>query len=309
MKKIFFFVLIAVVSCVQADDALTRSVAHNNNYLLFREVAFNGVRQTIPVKAMLYSQKTEFQKIDVYETASYGNMLVIDGIVMLTQFDNFAYHEMMVHVPMQAHPNPERVLVIGGGDGGTITEILKYDSVKEVVLCEIDAEVIRVCKKYFPEFAASFSDPRLTVVAADGAQYIKRKPGYFDIICVDSTDEFGPAEVLFQKPFYQALKNALTKDGIAVTQSESIYYDTELVAQLYKQNKKLFPYASYYYTLIPTYPSGTIGFSFCSKKYDPFQLLDTAKIASIPDLKYYNADMHKAAFRLPQFVKKAIDKK
>ncbi len=307
MKKLTLILLITSSLHATGDDQLAHDVANNNDYLLFREVAFKGVRQTIPVTAQLESVTSKYQKIDIYETVPYGRMMVIDGIVMLTQFDNSAYHEMMVHVPMQAHPNPKTVLIVGGGDGGTLTEVLKYDSVERVVLCEIDKEVIRLSKKYFPEWEKSFSDTRLEIVAADGSKYIKQNPNVFDVICVDSTDNFGPAEVLFQKPFYESLKSALTDEGIAVTQSESIWYDTELVAKLTNQNKELFPFAAYYYTSIPTYPSGTIGFSFCSKKHAPLTLVSQKRIQEIPGRKYYNLQIHMASFMLPKFVMDEIE--
>ena len=305
MKKNIFalLTLIGASSLLHAgDDQLAHDVANNNDYLLFREVAFHGIRQTIPVTAQLESVTSKYQKIDIYDTVSYGRMMVIDGIVMLTQFDNPAYHEMMVHVPMQAHPNAKTVLIVGGGDGGTLTEVLKYDSVEHVVMCEIDMEVIRLSEKHSPEWKESFSDPRLEIVAADGSKYIKQNPNTFDVICVDSTDNFGPAEVLFAKPFYESLKTALTKDGIAVTQSESIWYDTELVATLTNQNKEIFSFAAYYYTSIPTYPSGTIGFSFCSKKHNPFEHVQQKNIDKITGRRYYNFHMHTASFMLPQFV-------
>lgn len=302
MKKLTLILLVTSLLQATGDQQLAHDVANNQDYLLFREVAFNGVRQTIPVTTQLESVTSKYQKIDVYETVPYGRMMVIDGIVMLTQFDNPAYHEMMVHVPMQTHQNPKTVLIVGGGDGGALTEVLKYDSVERVVLCEIDKEVIRLSKKYFPEWQSSFSDPRLEIVAADGSKYIKENPNTFDVICVDSTDNFGPAEVLFQKPFYESLKTALTDEGIAVTQSESIWYDTQLVAALCNQNKELFPFAAYYYTSIPTYPSGTIGFSFCSKKHNHLANVTHKGIAKIQGRKYYNFHMHVASFMLPQFV-------
>ena len=250
--------------------------------------------------------KTSLQKIEVYETVPFGKMLVIDGIIMLTQYDNFAYHEMIAHVPMNAHPNPQKILIVGGGDGGTLKEILKYSSVQEVIVCEIDKEVIKISKKYFPELASSFDDPRVLIVNEDAAKFIKTNNNYFDVICVDSSDPIGPAEVLFTKKFYQDLSCALTADGIAVTQSESMFYSLDLIEELYTNNKGIFKHAFYYYTVIPTYPSGTIGFSFCSKKYDPFELLDSSKIAQLQDLRYYDEAIHKASFQLPVFVQRKL---
>jgi spermidine synthase len=302
MKKTTSLFLITLSLHAVNEPQLAHTVENNNDYLLFREVAFHGVRQTIPIIAQLESVISPYQKIDIYDTACYGRMMVIDGIIMLTQFDNHAYHEMMVHVPMQAHPNPETILIVGGGDGGALTEVLKYPNVKKVVLCEIDKEVIRLSKKYFPEWQESFSDPRVEIVAADGSNYVKQHPNSFDVICVDSTDNFGPAQILFQKPFYENLQTALTQDGIAVTQSESIWYDKELIRALLQQNKEIFSFAAYYYTIIPTYPSGTIGFSFCSKNYTPYENLRDERIAQLVPCKYYNRAIHHASFALPQFI-------
>jgi len=262
----------------------------------------NGLPTMVEVEEKLESCKSEYQEIEMYKTATFGNMMLIDGVIMLTQRENFAYHEMIAHVPMVLHSNPKRVLIVGGGDGGTLTEILKHDSVLEVVLCEIDAKVIELSKKYFPEFSAAFEDPRVTIAIQDAAKYITTKEDYFDVICVDSTDPFGPGEVLFQKEFYTQIKNALTHDGIAVTQSESMYLYTDLIKALYKQNSELFPYASYYFTLVPTYPSGTIGFSLCSKKEINPEEANFSKIAALKNLRYYNQAMHKASFQLPQFL-------
>jgi len=180
---------------------------------VYHETEFHGAFATFTLKnpEPLVKVKSPFQKIEVFATEAFGNMLVNDGIVMLTQFDNHAYHEMIAHVPLFAHPNPKRVLIVGGGDGGTLTEVLKHDGVEEVIMCEIDKKVVDVSKKYFPELTQSFKDPRATVVYEDAAKYVKNKKDYYDIIIVDSSDPIGPAVVLFQKQFYQDVKDALKK--------------------------------------------------------------------------------------------------
>ncbi len=264
----------------------------------------NGLPTMVGVKKRVERCVTEFQTIEIYETATFGNMMVIDDVIMLTQRDNHGYHEMISHIALNAHPNPQRVLIVGGGDGGTLTQVLKHPSVKEVVLCEIDAKVIELSKTYFPEFSASFSDARTNIVARDATQYIKEMKNAFDVIIVDSTDPFPntPAEALFERPFYLDMHAALTADGIAITQSEPHFLYTDLVEKLYKQNREIFAHAAYYFTLVPTYPSGTIGFSFCSKKYDPFENVDTARIAQLSGLQYYTPEIHKASFALPKYV-------
>jgi spermidine synthase len=267
-----------------------------------------GRQLSIAIKSHLISKKSKYQNIDIYETVSFGKMLTLDGVIMLTEFDNFAYHEMMTHVPMQSHINPKKALVIGGGDGGILKELLKYSSLEEIWICEIDKEVIEVSKDFFPKLAKSFDNKKVNLYVGDGAIFMKENKNKFDIVCVDSSDPIGPAEVLFTKSFYQDIKNALSKNGIASTQSESMYYHSSFINKLYEQNKEIFSYCNYYFTVIPTYPSGTIGFSFCSNKFDPFENLDKSRIEKLNDLLYYNYDIHKASFVLPEFAKKAIKK-
>jgi len=279
----------------------------NNSFFMEFDYSDNDPSQMIKIKNPLEVRKSDYQVISVYETEYFGKMLVIDGCVMLTQYDNFAYHEMIVHVPMNAHPNPEKVLIVGGGDGGTLKEVLKYQSVKEVVLCELDEQVISVAKKHFPEFRSGFSDSRVQVIIDDAASYIKGKKDYFDIVCVDSLDPMGPATVLFEGEFYQDVEQALCEDGIAVAQMESMFYHEDLIGNVQQFAKPLFKHVLYYYTLVPTYTSGTIGFLFFSKKYDPFECFNTNK-AKIDDLHYYNDAVHTASFQLPQFFKDKLAK-
>jgi len=277
------------------------------NNLVFQEKEFvKSARVTMAIEEVLESYSSPFQKVEVYKTVPFGKMLVLDDVVMLTEYDNFAYHEMIAHVPMIVHSNPKKVLVVGGGDGGVLKEVLKHPSVEEVVVCEIDEEVVKVSKKHFPELASSFDDSRATFIAQDAAEYIKTKKNYFDVACVDSTDPIGPGEVLFTKEFYQNLEQALTEDGVVTTQSESMYYHRDVIASWYQRNDKIFKHAAYYFTVIPTYPSGTIGFSFCSKKYDAFENINTQRISSLKNLKYYNEAIHKASFQLPQFMKEKL---
>lgn len=259
------------------------------------------------IKNTLEIRKSDYQTISVYETEYFGKMLATDGFIMLTEYDNFAYHEMLVHVPMHAHPNPEKVLIVGGGDGGSLKEVLKHQSVKEVVLCEIDEQVIAIAKKHFPEFKLGFSDPRTKVVIDDAAHYIKTKKDYFDVICIDSTGPLGPANVLFEREFFQDVEQALHEDGIAVAQMESMFYYADLIRNVQQFTKQLFKHVLYYYTLVPTYTTGTIGFLFFSKHYNPLECLNI-KSVGIEDLHYYNNAIHRASFQLPQFFKDDLAK-
>jgi len=254
----------------------------------------------IKVKKLLESYRSQFQKIDIYDTVPYGKMLVHDDVIMLTEFDEAHYHEMIVHVALNVYPEPRRVLVIGGGDGGALREVLKYKEVRSAHLCEIDGEVIRLCKKHFPHLSGSFQDSRVEVFCEDGAEFVKKRENDYNIIIVDSSDPIGPAEVLFQENFYRNMFNALTDDGIVVTQSESFLYHKDIIRNIASFSRKIFPRYYYYYTLVPTYPSGLIGFSFCSKKYDPIVDFKPEKVEALHDLKYYNKDIHKAAFVLPR---------
>jgi spermidine synthase len=260
----------------------------------------DGRAVRIQYKELLESHRSQFQKIDIYDTVPFGRMLVHDDVIMLTEADEAHYHEMIVHVAMNVHPDPQRVLVIGGGDGGTLREVLGHNEVRSAHLCEIDVDVVRLCKKYFPNLSCSFADPRAETFVEDGAQFIKKRKNFYHVIIVDSSDPIGPAEVLFKEQFYRDMFAALTDDGIVVTQSESFYYHKNLIKNIVAFNRKIYPLYFYYYAMVPTYPSGVIGFSFCSKKYDPLKDFKPEKADTLEGLKYYNKDMHKAAFVLPQ---------
>ncbi|MDD9954316.1 MAG: polyamine aminopropyltransferase [Candidatus Woesearchaeota archaeon] len=242
---------------------------------------------------LLDEVQSDFQNIAVYNSKAFGKMLLLDGVINVTEFDEFAYHEMLVHVPLTVHPNPKKVLVIGGGDGGTVRELLKH-YVEEIHVCEIDKEVVSIAKKHFPSLAQAFDDPKVTIFHEDGAKFIKNKQ--YDIILVDSSDPWGPAEALFTEEFYSTMHNALADNGIAVTQSEAMFYDKELIQKIQTFSKKIFPIVHYYYTMVPTYPSGSIGFSFCSK--GPQHKAQK----NVPNCTYYTKEIHDAAFILPKFM-------
>jgi spermidine synthase len=259
-----------------------------------------GCNLRIRIKNVLYRSRSEYQEIAILETEKLGRMLVIDGITMLTEFDEYAYHEMISHVPLLVHPKPARVLIIGGGDGGALREVLKHPEVEQVHVCEIDEQVITVCKKYLPLLASSYDDPRVTVFHEDGARFIERAVDAYEVIVVDSTDPIGPGRILFQHAFYENLKRALSDQGIAVTQCESIYLHGHVIKGVHAFARHLFPSLAYYYTLVPTYPSGLIGFYFCSLGHDP-KALDEERAGRLKGLNYYTPDIHRSAFTLPRF--------
>lgn len=222
--------------------------------------------------------------------------------------DEFSYQEMISFIPLNSHPKPSKVLIIGGGDGGVARECLKHPLVDRLVQCEIDERVVEVSKIYFPSMAKSYESPKLELVIGDGYQYIRELADEsFDVIITDSSDPKGPAECLFQKAYYELLEKKLTKDGIICCQAESIWFDLEFIANLLEMNRKIFKTVAYASTMTCTYPGGQIGFLVCSKSADanlskPLHLLDEDKLA----LKYYSRKIHENAFVLPAFAQAKI---
>jgi spermidine synthase len=266
----------------------------------------HGCTLSIKIKDVLYHGRSPFQELAILDTEKMGRLLVIDGVTMLTEYDEFAYHEMIAHVPLLIHPKPSRVLVIGGGDGGAVREILKHPEVEAVHLCEIDQLVVKACRQYLPSLASGLDDPRVEIFYQDGAKFVADHPETYEVIIVDSTDPLGPGQVLFQEPFYAHMNKALTGNGIAVTQCESIYLHRHVIEGVYAFARKMYPKLGYYYTLVPTYPSGMIGFFLCSKKYDPLKDLNEKRAEKLQGLKYYSPEMHRAAFALPRFAREFL---
>lgn len=251
-----------------------------------------------------HTEQTEFQKLDMVETAEFGNMLILDGMVMTTQKDEFVYHEMVTHPALNTHPNPKHVLVVGGGDGGAIREVLKHPSVEKAVLVEIDGKVIECSKKYLPEIAGKLDDPRVEVLVDDGFMHIHNHKNAYDVIMVDSTEPVGPAAKLFERGFYQGIYEALKDEGIFVAQTDNPWFKGDLIKKVFADVKEIFPITRLYTANIPTYPSGLWTFTLGSKKYDPLQV----KVEEIKELdtKYYTPELHHAAFVLPRFVRDLV---
>jgi len=268
--------------------------------LWYTEFQTPNVGITCKTKKTLHTEKTQFQDLALIETEQFGRMLVLDGTVQTTIEDEFVYHEMITHVPLFTHKNPKKVLVIGGGDGGTIREIIKHPSVEKAVLCEIDKSVIDVSKEYLPEISCALGDKRVEVLVADGIKYVNDNKNEFDVIIVDSTDPVGPAVGLFAVDFYKAIYEALKEDGIFVAQTESPFFHKELIKSVYKDVGSIFPITKLYTCAIPTYPSGYWSFTMGSKKYDPLDV-DASEIDEL-DTKYYCPQIHKSVFALPKFV-------
>ena len=235
--------------------------------LWFTERHTPYVNFSIKVERQLYTAQSEFQRIDVFESREFGRFLTLDGYMMLTEKDEFIYHEMITHIPMAVHPNPENILVIGAGDGGDERELTRYQSPKCIDLVEIDELVIEVCRKYLPKTACRLDDPRVHIHIADGLKFIRSCENKYDLIIVDSTDPFGPGEGLFTKEFYGSCYNALREDGIMVNQHESPFYaaDAAAMQRAHKRIVECFPISRVYQAHIPTYPSGHWLFGFASK--------------------------------------------
>lgn len=280
---------------------------------LVRDGWFHEINSQWPGEAMglqvvriLHHEKSKFQDVLVFESTTFGNVLVLDGVIQATERDEFSYQEMIAHLPLASHPNPERVLVIGGGDGGVLREIVKHDSVTEAILCDIDEAVPRVSKKYLPLMAQGLTHPKSTVHIGDGFAFLQQpeNKGAFDVIITDSSDPVGPAQALFEKPYFQLLKEALKPGGHISTQAESLWLHLPLIRELRQSTKEIFPVADYAFTTIPTYPSGQIGFVICST--EPTRNV-RVPLHQVPGCKYYNAEVHKAAFVLPEFARSVIE--
>ena len=275
----------------------------------FSEEDTPNVKFSIRVDRQLYSGKSEFQRIDVFDSPEFGRFLTLDGYMMLTEKDEFIYHEMITHVPMAVHPHVEKVLVIGAGDGGVIRELVQYQDLQHIDMVEIDPLVVEVCKKYLPKTACRLEDPRLTIHYEDGLKFVRFKENEYDLIIVDSTDPFGPGEGLFTREFYGNCYKALKEDGILINQHESPFYPGDAAAcqRAHKNIVESFPISKVYQAHIPTYPSGHWLFGFASKKYHPLRDLDETRwnMRSIP-CHYYTTTLHKGAFYIPAYVEELL---
>lgn len=278
--------------------------------LWFTEEHTPTVRFSIKVKEQLLSKKSPFQQIDVFDSDEFGRFFTLDGLMMVTEKDEFIYHDMIVHVPMATNPEIKKVLVIGGGDGGTVRELTRYKTIEKIDMVDIDEMVVSVCRQYLKQTSRKLDDPRVTLYFEDGLKFIRRFENEYDLIIVDSTDPFGPGEGLFTKEFYGNCFKALTEDGILVNQHENPYYETFLGAmqRAHRRIKELFPVCRVYQAFIPTYPSGHWLFGFASKKFDPISDLkaDTWNALGL-DTKYYNTELHTGSFMLPNYVKTILE--
>lgn len=270
----------------------------------FTETQHSGLGITCKAN-ILHQEKTEYQELLVLDTDVFGRMLTLDGAIQTTIRDEFVYHEMITMVALNTHPNPRRVLVVGGGDGGAIREIIKHPRVEKATLVEIDRSVINASRRFLPEISRALDDPRVEVLVEDGIKHVQERENYYDIIIVDSTDPVGPAVGLFAVDFYQQIHRALTRDGIFVAQTESPWFNQDLIRQIIRDVSGIFPITRLYLAAIPTYPSGLWSFTMGSKRHDP-EKVDVSTFPAI-ETRYYSPQVHLASFVLPQFVRDLVD--
>ncbi|KAG0683405.1 hypothetical protein C6P40_004057 [Pichia californica] len=280
----------------------------------FREASdefFPGQAFMIKVEKILYSKKSEFQDILVFKSTNFGNVLVLDGIIQVTERDEFAYQEMITHIPLFSHPNPKKILVIGGGDGGVLREVVKHDCVESATLVEIDDMVIKLSKKYLPNMAKSYDHEKVNVILQDGFKFLKDcgesnlNENKYDVIITDSSDPEGPAEAFFEQDYFKLLYNALNKDGIVISMaSENVWLNINNLKKLKNTCETIFPLVKTCYCTIPTYTSGQISLMCCSKDINndiskPSRKFSKEKESEL--FKYYNSDIHSASFILPNW--------
>ncbi|RWS23598.1 Spermidine synthase-like protein [Leptotrombidium deliense] len=268
------------------------------------------VNISIKYSKLLYSQQSKFQKILVFDSPKFGKCLVLDDAIQCTENDEFSYQESIAFLPLNSHPDPKKVLIIGGGDGGVAREVLKHPLVEQVTLCEIDEEVVNVSKKFFPSLSCAFDNPKLNVVIEDGTKFVANHKNTFDVIICDSSDPIGPAQCLFEQSYYNAMREALKDGGIICCQAESYWFDLKLVVSMFKMAKQLFKCVEYASISIPTYPAGQIGFLIACKDKEvnfsePLHTFSNKQQTQMA-LKYYSANIHRSSFVLPPFICEAL---
>ena len=270
---------------------------------------------TFGIERVLFDEQSEFQRVQVLETDAFGRLLTLDGLVMLTEWDEFVYHEMISHPALSVVPDPRRVLVVGGGDGGTVREVLRHSSIEHVDLVEIDQMVIDTSRNFFPSVAGSLDDPRLTIHVRDGIEFVREaKDRFYDVVIVDSTDPVDFAEALFGEAFYQDCARIMHPHGVLVTQAESPFDSAfrETITRAYADLNSILKNVSVYVAHIPTYPMGTWSFCAASNETDlvrDFERQECVRRVGpfMKELQYYTPDLHDAAFRLPAFVERLFE--
>ncbi|WP_126425266.1 polyamine aminopropyltransferase [Brevibacillus marinus] len=258
-----------------------------------------NLRLSYRIKEIIVAEQSPYQHVMILDSYDFGRMLVLDGVVQTTSLDGFIYNEMIAHVPLSLHPDPQHVLIIGGGDCGAAREATKHDHVQQIDLVEIDELVVTFCKEHLQEVSGNLSDPRVRFLYQDGVEFVKQAVNQYDVIIVDSSDPVGPAKLLFEQEFYRNIYNALKKDGVMVCQSQSPIFHFELVEHIHRSIKSLFPVTHMYTAVVPTYPGGLWSFTLGSKR----ELPDPAQLRFDIEAQYVNEGILKRCFQLPQFMK------
>ena len=271
------------------------------------ETLYAGYGQSFGVKKIVFEVKTEHQHLQIMDTPFMGRVMLLDGVVQTTEKDEFIYHEMMVHVPLFAHPNPKKILIIGGGDGGILREVVKHKNIEQITQVEIDASVIEMCKEYFPQHSqGAFDDPRVNIIIADGKDFVAQCTEQFDVIIADSTDPIGPGEVLFSQDFYALEKRCLAAGGIMVAQNGVPFMQPQEVTNTYQRLAPLYQDVHFYTAAVPTYVGGLMALAWASDDVSLRQQSAAQIQARIEKAGFntgcYNAAVHCAAFALPNYI-------
>lgn len=282
------------------------------NDMWYSEYHDYDVKFSTEITEVLLQQQTPFQYLQMLKSDTFGTFMTLDGYIQLTEMDEFVYHDMICHPAMAVNPSIKRVLIIGGGDGGTAREVARYKHIEKLDMVEIDGAVVDACIKYMPSTSSVLTnEPRLNLIIGDGLAFVRDAPdNSYDLILVDSTDPFGPGEDLFTIEFYKNCSRVLSDDGILINQHEGAFYEGDVLQmkKAHSKIKEVFPIAKVYGFNVPTYASGYWYFGFASKKYDPIEDLKADKWAEFDlDTKYYNRELHKGAFALPNYVKKILE--
>lgn len=279
----------------------------------FAETLYDSYGQHFAIDEVYFESRTEHQHLLIFHNAKFGRVMALDGVVQTTEHDEFYYHEMMAHVPLFAHGRPRRVLIIGGGDGGLLREVVKHRSVEHVTKVEIDAAVVDMAKTWFPDHSrGAFDDPRFHLLIADGAAFVREAEETFDVIMVDSTDPIGPGKVLFSKDFYRHCRRILAPGGIMVNQNGVPFMQLDEVRKTARSFRDLFVDWHFYGVAVPTYIGGMMTLGWATedealRKQPPEVLEDRFEAAAI-ETRYYTPAIHRGAFALPRFVEEAIGK-
>lgn len=274
-----------------------------NGDLWLTEDDRDNLKVSYRIKDIVYSEESPFQHVSILDSYDFGRMLVLDGVVQTTAMDGHIYNEMITHVPLSFHPDPKRVLIIGGGDCGAAREVAKYDNVEQIDMVEIDELVVTACKAHLQEVSGNLSDPRVNFIYDDGVAFVKNAEAQYDVIIVDSSDPVGPAVELFSRDFYTNVHRALKDDGLMVCQSESPIFYFDVLQQTYRHIHDLFPFAKLYTATVPTYPGGLWSFTLGSKKYDQLCVQNFDK-----DTQYVNEGILRQCFHLPENVKRQLER-